>query len=57
MTNNFALSLMEVFAEDTRVSGHAASRRKLWTDAYAAADDLGFYRGTRDEREWGATDI
>lgn len=57
MTNNFALSLMEVFAEDTKVSGQAASRRKLRTDAYAVADDLGLYRGMRDKRDWAAAAI
>ena len=43
-------SLMEEFAEATGVSGNAAPRRYLWTDAFAACNFLGLYRQTADER-------
>jgi hypothetical protein len=45
-----ARSLMLAFAERTGLGSARASRRYLWTDAFAVCNFLGLWRATRDRR-------
>jgi hypothetical protein len=46
----FARQLMDEFAEATGLSGGGATRRYLWTDAFAVCNFLGFHRQSGEGR-------
>jgi hypothetical protein len=50
MSQDLARSLMDAFAEATGLTGGAAPRRYLWTDAFAVCTYLGLARRTGEER-------